>query len=181
MEQSTTHLPMLYTRPVILLDENLIMAQRGGVLTAVQMATRGLSLVFRNADIVAHHGTLLVDEGTLRTADGNTVGDLWRRQCFLGMGDGLGRSSETSARAALFVSGADIKVFRPKLRSQVPPEYYAIDLELQLRANFNPTPLTLVCRFPMAPIDLTLIDMAREILSSTFEFRKEASAVWRKD
>ena len=181
IEQSTTHLPMLYARPVFPLDENLSMAERGGVFTAVQKATRGLSLVFRNPNIVAHHGILLVDEGTLRSVDGNAGADLWRRQCFLRMGDSLNRSSENASRPALFVSGADIKVFRPKHTSQVPPDYYAIDLELQLRANFSPTQLTLVCRFPLVPIDLTLIDMAQEILSRAFEFRKEAPALWRKD
>jgi hypothetical protein len=181
IEQSTTHLPMLYARPVFPLDENLSMAERGGVFTAVQKVTRGLSLVFRNPNIVAHHGILLVDEGMLRSVDGNAGADLWRRQCFLRMGDSLNRSSENASRPALFVSGADIKVFRPKHTSQVPPDYYAIDLELQLRANFSPTQLTLVCRFPLVPIDLTLIDMAQEILSRAFDFRKETSAVWRKD
>jgi hypothetical protein len=181
IEQSTTRLPMLYAQPVFPLDQNLNIAERDGVFSAVQNATRGLSLVFRNPNIVADHGFLLVEEGRLCTVDGNAVADLWRRQCFLGFGDALDRFSDHAARPALFVSGADIKVFRPKHTSQVPPNYYAIDLELQLRANFNPTQLKLVCRFPLAPIDLTLIDMAREMLSSAFEFHKETLAEWRKD
>jgi len=184
IEQSTGGLPMLYTRPALPLGENLLMAEKGGVLTAVQKATRGLRLVFRNPNAIARPGILLLDEVAIRTVDGHPVADLWRRQCFLGIdgpGDSSGRSSEGAKRPALFVSGADIKVFRPKEPSQVAPDYFAIDLELQLQPNFSPRQSTLVCRFPLVPIDLTLIDMAREILSGAFEIHKETSAAWRKE
>jgi hypothetical protein len=182
LEQDTVRLPMLYTRPVLPLDENLTTAERRGVFAAVQKATRGLCLVFRNPKAAAQHRTLLLEEAAPRSVDGNAVADVWRRQCFVGMdrlGDSLDRSGENARTPALFVTGADIKVFRPKDRSQVPADYYAIDLELQLRPNFSPTQLPAVCRFPLVSIDLTLIDMAEEILSTAFEVHKETLDVWR--
>jgi hypothetical protein len=180
-EQGTARLPVLYSRPVLPLAENLTMAERGGVLAAVQKATRGLRLVFRNPSTIAQRRTLLLDGAAPRSVDGNPLADLRRPQCFLGidrLADTFVRSNESAARPALFVTGADIKVFRPKNSLQVPQDYYAIDLELQLRLNFSPKQIPLVCRFPQVSIDLTLIDMAREILSTAFEIHKESSEVW---
>jgi hypothetical protein len=179
--QGTARLPALYGRPVVPLAENLTMAERSGVLAAVQKATLGLRLVFRNPNTFARHGTLLLDGATPRSVDGNATADLWRRQCFLGidrLGDPLG-TKESAIGPVFFVTSADIKVFRPKDTSQVPSDYYAIDLELQLRLNSSPKQIPLVCRFPLVSIDLTLIDMAQGILSTAFEIRRETSEVWR--
>jgi hypothetical protein len=62
-------------------------------------------------------------------------------------------------------------VFRPMNSAQVPPSYYAIDLELTLQPNFSLHQTPLVCRFPLAPIDAGLVDMAEKILTSRFEVR----------
>jgi hypothetical protein len=78
------------------------------------------------------------------------------------------------------VTGADVRVFRPKDWLQVPPSYYAIDLELLLRPNFSLKQVPLVCRFPLASIDLALVDMAQGILSTRFEIHRETET-WRKD
>jgi hypothetical protein len=182
--RGTIDLPILYARPVLPLDENLITAERSGILAAVQELTRGLRLVFRNPKTITQRRTLVFDQRASDGAHGDATPDLLRRQCFLGL-DRLGGSqnklTEDSTRPALFVSGADITVFRPKDWFQVPPSYYAIDLELRLQPNFSLKQVPLVCRFPLASIDLALVDMARDILSAGFEFHKEMSEAWPKD
>jgi len=182
-ETGSTGLSMLYTRPVPPLEENLTVAQRSGMLVAVQNATRGLRLVFKNPGISAERRTLVFEERAPHGASGDAAPDLLRRQCFVGM-DSLGGPPyariEGPARPALFVTGADIKIFRPGDWSQVPSSYYAVDLELRLRPNFSTTQAPLVCRFPQVPIDLGLIDMAQRILSTGFEVYRETSGAWSK-
>jgi hypothetical protein len=182
-QRGTIPLPMLYARPVLLLEENLATAERSGILAAVQEVTRGLRLVFRDSEASAQRRTLVFDERAPGDAHGDAVPDLLRRQCFLGM-DRLGssqeRATEDSTRPALLVTGADVRVFRPKDWLQVPPSYYAIDLELLLRPNFSLKQVPLVCRFPLASIDLALVDMAQGILSTRFEIHRETET-WRKD
>jgi hypothetical protein len=182
-QRGTILLSMLYARPVVPLDENLTTAERGGVLAAVQEVTRGLRLVFRDSQTIAQRRTLVFEERAPDDAHGDTVPDLLRRQCFLGM-DRLGSSEERATgdwtRPALLVTGADVRVFRPKDWPQVPPSYYAIDLKFLLRPNFSLKEVPLVCRFPLASIDLALVDMAQDILSTRFEIHRETEA-WRKN
>jgi hypothetical protein len=182
-EQGTIGLPILYSRPVLPLEENLTTSERIGALAAVQEVTRGLRLVFKNPKTITQRRTLVFDERAPHGAHGDAVPDLLRRQCFLGM-DRLGGSqnsaTQDSTRPALFVTGADIGVFRPKDSSQVPPSYYAIDLQLRLQPNFGLKQVPLVCRFPLASIDLALVDMAQDILSTGFEFHRETSEAWPK-
>jgi len=182
-EWGTIRLPMLYARPVSPLEENLTTAERSGMLAAVQEVTRGLRLVFRDPETIAQRRTLVFDERAPDGAHGDAVPDLLRRQCFLGM-DRLGssqeRATEDSTRPALLVTGADVRVFRPKEWPQVPPNYYAIDLELLLRPNFSLKQVPLVCRFPLVSIDLALVDMAQGILSTRFDVHWETEA-WPKD
>jgi hypothetical protein len=182
--RGTLGLAALYTRPVPPLEENLTAAERSGILAAVQEITRGLRLVFRNPKTIAQRRTLVFDERAAHGVHGDAVPDLLRRQCFLGMdrlGDSRNRAGAESTRPALFVTGADIRVFRPTDWFQVPPSYYAIDLELRLQPNFNLKQVPLVCRFPLVSIDLTLVDMAQEILSTGFEFHRETSEAWPKN
>jgi hypothetical protein len=174
---------MLYARPVVPLEENVTAAERSGVLAAVQEAARGLRLVFRDLKTIAQRPTLVLDE-RVPDAQGDAEPDLLRRQCFLGtdrLDSSQERVTEDSTRPALLVTGADIRVFCPKDWLQVPPGYYAIDLELLARTNFGPKQVRLVCRFPLASIDLALVDMAQSILSTRFEVHKEKSETWPKD
>ena len=154
------------------------------MLAAVQAATRGFFLIFKNPKLIAERRTLVFDERAAHATYGDAAPDFLRRQCFLGM-DSLGRSQYTAAegsmRPALFVTGADIRIFRPGDWSQVPSTYYAVDLELRLRPNFSTTQVPLVCRFPQVPIDLGLVDMAQHILSTGFEVYRETSGAWSKD
>jgi hypothetical protein len=179
-EPGTMRLPMLYGRPALSLEENLALAERSGTLAAIQQLTRGLRLDFKNPASVAQRRTLVFEEGSL----GDALPDLSRRQCFLGM-ERLASLQDTpagnSTRPALFVTSADVKVFRPKDWPQVPPNYYAIDLELLLRPKFSSVQVPLVCRFPLASIDLALVDMMHRILSTRFEVYRGTSEVWRKD
>jgi hypothetical protein len=175
-ERGTMSLPMLYARPVLPLEENLTTAEKSGVLAAVQEATRGLRLVFRNPTIIAQRRVLVFDERASDGSQSHAEPNLLRRQCFLGMdrlGSSPGGTAQTSTRPALLVTGADIRVFYPTNWPQVPPGYYAIDLELIARANFSPKQVPLVCRFPLASIDLALVDMAQSILATRFEVNKE--------
>jgi hypothetical protein len=180
-ERGTMNLPILYTRPVLPLEENLTTAERTRTLAAVQEVTRGLRLVFRNPKTITLRRTLVFDE---RAPDGDAMPDLLRRQCFLGMDRLLGsqnRATEDSTKPAMFVTSADIRLFQPTDWSQVPPSYYAIDLELQLQPNFSLKQVPLVCRFPLVSIDLALVDMAQDILSAGFEFYREKSEAWPRD
>ncbi len=74
---------------------------------------------------------------------------------------------------ALVVTDVDVKVFRPKDCSQASPSYYAIDLQFLVRPNFGVKQAPLVCRFPSVPIDLVLLDMAEQILSSRFKITRK--------
>jgi hypothetical protein len=183
-ERDTIRLPMLYARPVLPLEENLAVAEQTGMLAAVREVTSGLRLIFRDPETVAQRRTLVFDERASGRAHGDALPDLLRRQCFLGM-DRLGSSQESltrdSTRPALSVTGADVRVFRPKDWPQIPPAYYAIDLVLLLRPNFSPKQVPLVCRFPLVSIDLSLVDMAQDILSSGFEIHKEKLGAWPKN
>jgi hypothetical protein len=182
-EEGTQRLPEIYAPPELPLEENVATAQTSRISAAIRKTTLGLHLVPKNPEILAPRGTIVLEE---RTSDGhhsNAVPDLLRRQCFLGL-DRLGSSQVPTAIAStpeLLVTGADVKVFHPKDDSQVPPSYYAIDLELQLRPNFNEKQVLLVCRFPAAAIDLALLDMAERILSSQFEIHWARAGSWPKN
>ncbi len=56
-----------------------------------------------------------------------------------------------------------------------------LGLVLLLRPNFSPKQVPLVCRFPLVSIDLSLVDMAQDILSSGFEIHKEKLGAWPKN
>jgi hypothetical protein len=182
-EQGTDRLPEIYAPPELPLEENVATAQTSRIFAAIRKTTPGLHLVPKSPEILARGGTLILEERTSDSRHGNAVPDLLRRQCFLGL-EALGDSQAPTADAStpeLLVTGADVKVFRPKDYSQVPPSYYAIDLELQLRSNFSAKQVPLVCRFPSVSIDLSLLDMAERILSSQFEIHRARAGSWPKN
>jgi hypothetical protein len=180
-EQAVTErLAEIYAPRELPLEENVAAAQTSQIFAAIRKTTIGVRLVPKDPEIFSRLGTLVLEE---RTSDGqgpNAVPDLLRRQCFLGRYE-TGHSQDLGAKGPtreLSVSGADVKVFRPKDYSQVPPGYYAIDLELQLQPNFSAKEMPLVCRFPSVSIDLALLDMAERILSSQFEIRRTRTGAW---
>jgi len=80
----------------------------------------------------------------------------------------LEHPSGTKVSSLLRISDVDIRVFQPRDSPQVPDDYYAIDLKLQLRSDSGKTNVPVVCRFPFAPIDMNLLVEAERILSSEF-------------
>ena len=173
-DHSKYRLPEIYAPPELPLEENVATAQASRIFAAIRKTTPGLRLIPKNPETLSRRGTLVLEERPADNRRGNAVPDLLRRQCFLGL-DAIGNSPSSTADAStleLMVTGADIKVFRPSEYSQVPPSYYAIDLELKLRPNFSAKQVPLVCRFPSASIDLALLDMAERILSSKFEIHR---------
>ncbi|HTF68664.1 MAG TPA: hypothetical protein VK638_38900 [Edaphobacter sp.] len=171
----TTRLPAVYAPPELPLEENVAIALKAGIFEAIQEAALGLVLVFKNRESLSGNRMLVLDELPANDTQREAVPHLLHRQCFVGL-DKLNSSwhgiVSGSTAPALRVTGVDVKVFQPKNSAQVPPSYYAIDLELLLRPNFGSAEMPLVCRFPSFPISLGLIDVAERILSRQFEIQR---------
>jgi hypothetical protein len=170
----TNRLPDLYSLPALPLEKNISTAQRAGVLEAIQSASVGLRLEFKDMKAALSRSTLIVDDVNRNAATENSP-NLLHRQCFVGL-DKLGakpsKPPATPQPPSLQVTSVDIKIFQPSSLNQVFPDYYAIDLEFLLRPNFASGEIPVVCRFPSAPINLALGEMAERILSSRFEIRR---------
>jgi len=113
---------------------------------------------------------LVLDEADASGAQ--TAPDLFHRQCFVG----FDRLKEAQSRKytdpqTLRITDVDVKIFQPKDGDQVPTDFYAIDLHFTLKPDFGAGRIPLVCRFPLASIDLELVNAATHILSSKFEIR----------
>jgi hypothetical protein len=75
------------------------------------------------------------------------------------------------ATQLLRVADFDIRIFRPAESTQVSADYYAVDLALRLKSASGGN-LRVVCRFPSVAISPTLLDEAKQLLSSRFEIRR---------
>jgi hypothetical protein len=170
-DSQSMRLPLIYVRPKLSLDENLAAARRTRSLDSIQAAALGLVLVPKESQTLARRGTLILDESVTgsRVSRKSIAPDLLRQQCFVGL-DHLSDSAQEPPE--LSVTHVDVRTFHPKDSAQVPQDYYAIDLQLQLQPNFSSGPVPLVCRFPSGPIDVGLVDLAERILSSRFEIRR---------
>ena len=94
---------------------------------------------------------------------GAAVPHYFHQQCFVGRYQG-----PNAARSPVFrVSDADVAIFQPYDSPQVPKDYFAVDVRLQLKSDGAPS-LPVVCRFPSAAIDESLLDSAQRILSPVF-------------
>jgi hypothetical protein len=170
----TNRLPDLYSPPALPLEENISTAQRARVLEAIQSATVGLRLEFKDTKAAIWRSTLILDDVNGNVATENAP-NLLHRQCFVGLdklGTELSKSPAIPRPPTLQVTRVDIKVFQPSSLDQVSLDYYAIDLEFLLRPNFASGEIPVVCRFPSTPINFALGEMAERILSSRFEIRK---------
>jgi hypothetical protein len=167
-DPETIRLPQIYARPKLPLDENLAAAYEAGSLDSIQAAALGLVLVPKDSQTLARRDTLVLDESA--AGSGRSIApNLLHQQCFLG----LDRLSDSERQPSEFsVSRVDVKTFQLGNSAQVPPGYYAIDLHLLLQPNFSSGQVPLVCRFPLGPIDVGLVDVAERILSSRFEIRR---------
>jgi len=153
-----------------MLDQNLRNAQKAKVFEAVTAAAAGLTLVPKNIPTSKETGVLVLDDGPGSEPMTPKTPHLLRQQCFVeaiktGVLDG---QSGPKAAPILRVSDVDIRVFQPSQSAQVPDDYYAIDLKLQLRSDSGNSKVPIVCRFPFAPIDMNLLIGAERILSSEF-------------
>jgi hypothetical protein len=173
-DPGTNRLPDVYSPPALPLEQNISLAQRGRVLEAIQSATVGLRLEFKELDTIARRTTLVLDDFGRNGVAEESPPQLLHRQCFVGLEklpDGHRQALTTPERPALQVTHVDIKIFQPGKFSEVSSDYYAIDLEFLLKPNFGSGEIPVVCRFPSAPINLALAQMAERILSSRFEIR----------
>jgi hypothetical protein len=162
----TTVLPDLYDPPEFTLEQNLKNAQKTRAFEAVQAAALRLVFVPKVPTGLSGGQMLVLDEGASPESARGAVPHLFRRQCF------LGASKSTALSSMLPVSDVDIRVFQPSHSAQVPDDYYAIDLRLQLRSDTRDSGFPVVCRFPLTTISVDLLNKAERILSSQFEIRK---------
>lgn len=171
-EQSagTTRLPEIYSPSPLPLEKNVAEAQKFHVTEGIEKAAVGLRLVLKDRELLAKRTTLVLDEAGASGAE--TAPDLFHRQCFVGFDRLKESQSEKSIRPqTLRITDADVRIFQPKDAEQVPTDFYAIDLQFTLQPDFGAGRIPLVCRFPLASIDLELVDAATHILSSKFEIR----------
>ncbi|MBV9038971.1 MAG: hypothetical protein JO182_31085 [Acidobacteriaceae bacterium] len=163
----TTVLPDIYNPPELSLEQNLRNAQRTKAYEAVQGSALQLVFVPKNPAIFNHPNTFILDGEMGLKPDVPVAPHFFRQQCFLG-------ASKTGVAVSpvLRVSDVDIQVFQPRESAQVPDDYYAIDFKLRLKSDSGGSDFPVVCRFPGAVIDSSLVGKAERILSSQFEIRK---------
>jgi hypothetical protein len=173
-EPVTTRLPDLYSPRALPLEENISIAQRARVLETIRAETLGMHLALKDAAIMERRSTVVLDDSGRDGSIIESPPQLLHRQCFVG----LNRLADGYRRAGLptepvfQVIDVDIKVFQPNSVDQIPTDYYAIDLEFLLRPPSGSPDVPIVCRFPTAPINVALEQMAERILSSRFEIRR---------
>jgi hypothetical protein len=92
------------------------------------------------------------------------VADLSRQQCYVD-------ADRPSTSQVLRVIDFDVRIFRPRNSTQVSEDYYAADLAFRLSSGSSDD-LRVVCRFPWAAIDPSLLERAKRVLSNQFEIRR---------
>jgi len=169
-DNGTTQLPEIYSPPELPLDENISIAKQARMLDAIRAAAIRLVFDWKPQQQPEPSGVLVIEEQNVRST-GEAIPDLLHRQCFIdpGMFAFAGSGAHGESRGALVVNDVDVRIFRPQDSAQESPDYYAIDLDLNLTRESGGSGGTIVCRFPSAPIDLGLLGMAEQILSSRFD------------
>ncbi|MFL6447552.1 MAG: hypothetical protein ACJ746_07665 [Bryobacteraceae bacterium] len=156
----TTNLPEIYSAPGPALDENLGKAREAGVEKDIRKAAMRLTFRLKNLQPAAMPGELVLDEDS---GVGSAAPHYFHQQCFV-----TGYPGPTAAGPALFrVTDADLAIFQPEESPQVPKDYYAVDVRLRLKSDAGRS-MPVVCRFPSAAIEETLLDSTERILSSVF-------------
>jgi hypothetical protein len=170
----TTVLPDLYDPPAFTLEENLRNAQKIRAFEAVQAIASQLVFIPKESKRSDGREMLILNEGASPESIAQAAPHLFRQQCFLRASNGTmpQRDPGLAGSPILRVSDVDIRVFQPSNSTQVLDEYYAIDLKLQLRSDSGDSQFPIVCRFPLAAIDVNLVGQAERILSSRFEIRR---------
>lgn len=162
----TTMLPEIYGTPQPALDNNLENARKASIEEEVHEAAMRLIFSLKDPKPVDGRETLVLDE---ETQPGIATPQLFHKQCFVGAYQVAtqSRNPKTSAPPVFRVIEAGLRIFQPRDSAQVPADYYAVDLRLRLRSDSGAL-MPVVCRFPSAAIEVTLLDSAERILSSVF-------------
>jgi len=156
----TTALPDIYSARQPALDENIEKAKEAGVENDIRKAAMRLMFSLKDFQPAAAAGVLVLDDDN---GPGMAAPHYFHKQCFV-----AGYASPKAAGSPVFrVTDAHLAIFQPEDSPQVPKDYYAVDVRLQLKSDGGRS-MPIVCRFPSAPIEETLLDNAERILSSVF-------------
>jgi hypothetical protein len=157
----TTVLPGIYNAPGPTLDETLQNAKDADLDNDIRQAAMRLTFTLKDPQPAAPvAGVLVLDD---ENGPGTAAPHYFHKQCFVGEYQGL-----SAAGSRLFrVTDANVAIFQPERSPQVPKDYFAVDVRLQLKSEGGPS-MPVVCRFPSAVIEETLLDSAKEILSKVF-------------
>ena len=156
----TTILPGIYSAPRPTLEETLQNAKKMDLDRDIRKAAMRLTFILKHTESLRSAGTLVLDD---ENGPGAAAPHYFHQQCFVG-----GYQGPNAGRSPVFrVSDADVAIFQPYESPQVPKDYFAVDVRLQLKSDGAPS-LPVVCRFPSAAIDETLLDSAQRILSPVF-------------
>ena len=156
----TTLLPDIYNAPAPTLDENLGNARRIGIEDELRQAAMRLTFNLKDPKPVGVAGMLVLDDENGSAA---AAPDFFHKQCFVGEYQSL----KTPGSPVFRVTDADLEIFQPRDAPQVPEDYYAIDVRLQLKSNSGAS-MPVICRFPSAAIEESLLDSSERILSHVF-------------
>jgi hypothetical protein len=156
----TTVLPDLYSPPQRALDENLDKARKAGVENDIRKAAMRLMFSLKDPGRAAAAGVLVLDD---ENGPGIAAPHYFHQQCFVGEYPG----PKAAGSPVFRVADADLAIFQPEDSPQVPKDYYAVDVRLQLKSEGGRS-MPVVCRFPSPAIEETLLDSSERILSSVF-------------
>jgi hypothetical protein len=159
----TTLLPDIYSAPELTLDENIENARKTGIENEIREAAMRLLFNLKDPKPVGAQGMLVLDDESGSAA---SAPHFFHKQCFVGEYQAL----KTPGSHLFRVTDADLAIFQPRDSPQVPEDYYAIDVRLQLKSDSGGS-LPVVCRFPSAAIEANLLDGSQRILSRVFSIR----------
>jgi hypothetical protein len=164
--EGTTILPSIYIPTGPTLDDNLENARKAGIEQEVHEAALRLVFSLKDPKLVDNRNMLVLDE---ESRSGTAAPHFFHKQCFIGayQAETQPQTSQTFGSPGFRVAEADLAIFQPRNSTQVPQDYYAVDLRFRLRSDAGGL-IPVVCRFPSAAIEVTLLDDAERILSSVF-------------
>jgi hypothetical protein len=157
----TTVLPGIYNAPGPTLDETVQNAKEADLDNDIRKAAMRLTFTLKDPQPAgATAGALVLDE---ENGPGIAAPHYFHKQCFVGDYQALNATGSRVFR----VADAKVAIFQPERSPQIPEDYFAVDVRLQLKSDRGPS-MPVVCRFPSAVIEETLLDNAKQILSAVF-------------
>jgi hypothetical protein len=164
--EGTTILPGIYNSGRPALDDNLENARKAGIEHEVHGAAMRLVFNFKDPKLIESRNMLVLDE---ESRPNMAAPHFFHKQCFVGPYQIQNQppAVKISASPRFRVVEADLAIFQPRKSAQVPQDYYAVDLRFRLRSDAGGL-IPVVCRFPSAAIEVTLLDNAERILSGVF-------------